>query len=94
MKIFFRSDNQPLMIDPKEGSIHATPDTRTYISMGGPQKGMPTRHDGELIMENGWVCLDFDSRGFLVGLELVEGDPMTGVTNWIPYLQPTNPLIQ
>jgi hypothetical protein len=94
MKILFKSDNEPLMVNPAMGSLEGTSDSRIYINLSPDQKKLPRRHDGELVLRNGWMCLDYDAEGFLVGLEIVEGDPMTGVSECIPYLQPVNPLIQ
>jgi hypothetical protein len=93
MKITMKSDNHPLMVDPAEGSVHSTPDSRLYIKFDPQYKGIPRRHDGELVLRNGWVHLDYDESGFLVGIEIVEGDPVTGVSECIPYLQPVNPMI-
>jgi hypothetical protein len=94
MKIFIKSDNQPLKANAAQGLILTQPDSRTYIGLcQGENKWMPKRHPGELIMRNGWIYLDYDNDGFLVGLEVVEGDPATGVSESIPYLQPRNPLI-
>lgn len=94
MKISLKSDNQPLMVDPAAGEIHASPDSRTYINFNSQYKKVRRRHQGELVLRDGWVCLDYDEEGFLCGLEVVEGDPVTGVSECIPYLQPINPLIQ
>lgn len=92
MKIEFKSDHKPLMVDLDNAAIQATPDSRIYIKLSDFKK-IPRRHDGELVLRTGWVHLDYDDEGYLVGLEIVEGDPATGVTEAIPYLQPLNPLI-
>lgn len=95
MKILIKSDNQPLMVNPAEGFIVTQPDSRTYIKLSQDiVSKIPKRHQGELVMRHGWVHLDYDEDGFLVGFEVVEGDSQTGVTEAIPYLQPVNPLIQ
>lgn len=94
MKIVFKSDNQPLMVNPEEGSLIATQDSRIYVKLSPEHNKLFRRHPGELVLRNGWVHLDYDDEGFLVGMEIVEGDPMTGVSSCIPYLQPINPLIQ
>lgn len=94
MKITLKSDNRPLKVDVSEGAIHSAPDSRLYIKFPQEQNTTPRRHDGELVLRNGWVHLDYDNEGFLVGMEIVEGDPVTGVTECIPYLQPVNPMVQ
>ena len=93
MKIFFKSDNKPLQANTSEGSVLAQPDSRLYINLDSDTVKPRRRHDGELVMRNGWIHLDYDEAGYIVGLELVEGDPVTGVTECIPYLQPINPMI-
>jgi hypothetical protein len=103
MKIQFQSDNKPLFFEQypaidkqstSNTSIESTPDSRIYVQLNPDSKEMARRHPGELVMRNGWVHLDYDKEGFLIGIELVEGDPFTGVTECIQYLQPINPLIQ
>ena len=97
MKIFMDSPySESPTLDLKEGSISVPQDQKLYIHLGskGKSKEINRRHDGELIMQNGWIHLDYDIHGFLVGLEIVEGDPITGVSSCIEYLQPINPLIQ
>jgi hypothetical protein len=94
MKIILSSDNKPLMVDPQAGAVMNEPDSRVYIKLNPEHTKICRRHDGELVLRNGWVHLDYDDEGFLVGLEIVEGDPQTGVTETIPYLQPLNPLTQ
>lgn len=51
------------------------------------------RAQGELVIHNGWACLDYDSQGFLVGIELHAGDPFNGQVSPPDYLQPKNPLL-
>jgi hypothetical protein len=94
MIIQLQSDNKPIQINPEYNIVESSPDSRIYIQLAPNSKEMPRRHDGELVLRNGWVHLDYDKDGFLIGLEIVEGDPFTGVTETIPYLQPINPLIQ
>jgi len=94
MKIVLSSDNKPLKMDPSAGAIYAERDSRTYIKLSPEVTKIPRRHQGELVLRNGWAHLDYDDEGFLIGLEIVEGDPFTGVSECIPYLQPINPLIQ
>ena len=101
MKLSLQSDNKPFIKDQSENTsdrlttVEVHPDSRIYLDLSPDQhKGMPRRHPGELVMRNGWVHLDYDKEGFLVGMEFVEGDPFTGVTEAISYLQPINPLVQ
>ena len=96
MKIFLNSNKaQPPTLDLNEGLVSVPSDTKLYINLDQQNRiELRKRHPGELVLRNGWICLDYDAEGFLVGLELVEGDPMTGVTECIDYLQPVNPLIQ
>jgi len=101
MKLNLQSDNKPFIKDlsgetsEHSKTVESHPDSRIYLDLSPDQhEGMPRRHQGELIMRNGWVHLDYDREGFLIGLEFVEGDPFTGVTEAIRYLQPVNPLVQ
>lgn len=93
MDIKISSDNKPLSMRPADGTIIAEPDSRIHIKLNPQYNKIPRRHQGELVLRNGWIHLDYDEEGFLVALEIVEGDPETGVTEAIPYLQPINPLI-
>ena len=109
MKIEIQSDNHPMVVGVidntpcndgpqdvpsyKNISVSADSQSKIYIQLAPNSKDMPRRHQGELVLSNGWVHLDYDSQGFLVGLEIVEGDPFTGTTEAISYLQPINPLL-
>ena len=94
MQIQVQSDNKPLDISAVNGcEVGATSDSRIYIQLAPQSKEIARRHQGELVLRNGWLHLDYDKEGFLIGLELVEGDPFTGVTECIQYLQPINPLV-
>jgi hypothetical protein len=94
MDIVISSDNKPLTFDPQKGKVHGEQDSRIYLRLAPEYKVIPRRHQGELVLRNGWMHLDYDNEGFLIGIEIVEGDPISGVTECIPYLQPVNPLIQ
>jgi hypothetical protein len=97
MKIQLQSDNNPLTTDDENNKniiLDVDSRSRLYLQLDPNSKNMPRRHPGELVMRNGWVCLDYDNEGFLIGLEFVQGDPMTGVSECIQYLQPINPLLQ
>ena len=103
MKIEITSDKSPLDLTqfpsavetghPREVSVTSPPDSRMYVKLT-EDCDVPHRHPGELVLRNGWACLDYDKEGFLVGIEIVEGDPFTGTSECISYLQPTNPLLQ
>lgn len=93
MNIKISSDNKPLAFDLQKGQIHGDQDSRIYLKLSPEHNQIPRRHQGELVLRNGWMHLDYDDEGFLIGVEIVEGDPITGVSECIPYLQPINPLI-
>ena len=93
MQIHFRvmqsQETKPvLLVSGADLSSALAPFSRAYLDFN-PQAKQRRRHDGQLVLSNGWICLDYDDRGFLVGLEFVEGDPFGEV---ISYLQPRNPL--
>ena len=96
MKIQLQSDGKPFEVSPsiitRLCDVKSEPDSRIYIQLAPQSKEIPRRHQGELVLRNGWVNLDYDQEGFLVGFEITEGDPFSGVTECISYLQPINPL--
>ena len=65
---------------------------RTYFDFSPEYKSERRRHDGQLVVSNGWINLDYDDNGFLVGLEIVEGDPFAANIQPPTYLQPKNPV--
>lgn len=56
------------------------------------QAGVRVRHAGQLVLQNGWLNLDYDASGYLIGLEVVQGDPAVLQIAPPDYLQPLNPL--
>ena len=66
---------------------------RGYLDLN-PNADVRRRHDCALVMANGTIHLDYDSQGWLVGMELVEEDPRKNTTGPAEYLQPKNPLKQ
>jgi hypothetical protein len=68
---------------------------RLYLNLtGGPRAGVVIRGDYELVTKGGWICIDYDDDGFLVGLEFHSGDPFgnKSLNKKSGYLQPKNPL--
>lgn len=66
---------------------------RMYLDLN-PSAKQRRRHgiNDCLVIEQGGIFLDYDQGGFLVGLEIVEGDPFKMKIHPIDYMQPKNPL--
>ncbi len=85
--------SNPAVINTNEQSITIPPDGVLALNLTGKARsGVVVRHDGELVTRSGWVCLDYDDEGYLVGLEFHEGDPFEANTKNMSYLQPNNPV--
>lgn len=45
-----------------------------YLNFNEAAK-MRVRGNRELVLRNGWICLDQDDEGYICGIEIVSGDP-------------------
>ena len=93
IKLVGEKDN-PTVIDASNNSLIVPHLSTLYFNFAREYTGLKRRHSGELVMRNGWVCLDYDEDGYLIGLEVHEGDPLSAGATPIGYLQPDNVTVQ
>jgi hypothetical protein len=86
--------NEEILIDQHEGSITIPSNRRLRFKFTDKHSGgIVIRHPGELVLHDGWICLGYDREGYLVELEIHEGDPYKNAnTENMSYLQPRSPL--
>ena len=76
--------------DTNVGTIHIPQLSSMVIKFS--ESPAVVRHDGQLVLHDGLIYLDYDASGYLVGIEIADCDPVSGDGN-IDYMQPNNPLI-
>lgn len=76
--------------DPQDISLKI--EDRAYLAFD-ESPDVRIRHPFELVFRNGWLQFDYDSEGWLVGMQIISSDPgKVQNLNVSPYLQPKNPL--